>query len=270
MEEQQRSKKRPAEGTFVRSSKPFSGKAPKKINNPTRIAKLSTGKGANFWSWGRRLPGLFRLGAYAGAGMLMSEIMEHKQRYYESYTGDASGRPITELVKSVTSGTGLLLGATSMAGFGPQWALGKGARTTGKLLGGFNPKNIKNIRKDPVRGITTAGLYGATGALGVMAAYPSIIPAVGMGIGATYALGVGMAAYQNRKPLAKGIARMAPGTIAFMGAGAAGYMTSESTNRPYVSEGNFEAVYSDYTSPVQKLNYSTAGIVQALHRNRKM
>ena len=39
---------------------------------------------------------------------------------------------------------------------------------------------------------------------------------------------------------------------------------------PAAAEGNIEEVMYNKTSPVRKLTYSTAGLVQSIHNNRRM
>jgi hypothetical protein len=50
-----------------------------------------------------------------------------------------------------------------------------------------------------------------------------------------------------------------------IGAGAAIGMSVPS---PAAAEGQIESIQYDKQSPIQKLNYSTAGIVQSIHNNR--
>ena len=110
-----------------------------------------------------------------------------------------------------------------------------------------------------IPGLST-GLVAAGGILALQSPY----------MAGTAAVGVSTMLTLGASKKLRGIIRNNPGKIA---AGAATVVTGAAigVNRPLYpsAEGNIESVVEDKQSPISKLNYSTAGLVQSIHNNRR-
>jgi hypothetical protein len=118
--------------------------------------------------------------------------------------------------------------------------------------------------------------YGAATAIATSAAsgvigdpIGSLVTGVGVVLGAKtlftpiktgkQLLGAGKFVVKNIAPIGAGVATIATG--AAIGA---------NIPAPAAAEGTIEEAVYNKSSPIQKLNYSTAGLVQAIHNNRRM
>lgn len=226
-----------------------------RISNIGKARKIISDR-KNFFSLRRRGPGLIGAATYGIGSFIASAILGNKQDQYEAYSGDTSGREVTNLVQSSLKVGGVLAGGASLFGFGPIGMMGKAADTAGAVGRGFmnlSPAG-KALALAPIG--AAAGIYN----------YPKTSLGI---IGGMYAVGSAGLAVSYRKELMRGIGKIAPGTTAFLGAGALGAYVGGEIQEPFVGEGNYEALYSNSASPVQKMNFSTAGLVQALHRGQR-
>lgn len=180
-----------------------------------------------------------KAGAFVGAGYLGSALIGSKAEEARAYYGEA------EAQARFGSHFDNMAGASKFAGY---------------AFGGLSLINSKAPMKaailGPVAGAMIAGIgYTALGnPIGTAAT-----------IGAT-AIAAPFMVKGSREFLKKVAKPVAIGT-GFIAAGAAIGLT----RRPYAAaEGNVTSVEYDRESTVNRLNYNTAGIVQALHKNRRM
>jgi hypothetical protein len=122
-------------------------------------------------------------------------------------------------------------------------------------------KRIKDRKPMQIAGFNL-NVFGkgtaATALLGTGAAYIASHP-VGVAASATTFLAV-----RNASFIKKHITPIAAAGVA-IGTGAA---IGTNMPAPAAAEGQIESIQYDRQSPIQKLNYSTAGIVQSIHNNR--
>lgn len=193
-----------------------------------------------------------------GGAQVTSFALGRQQQEYQAYTGDESLAGISDSVRTGIRAGGYL-GAAS-AYLLPMAA--KGLRGPDGKMGMLGKGIGASLATGAVGMGIGAGLYA-----GGLGSY--ILP--GMAIGAAAGVGsvAGLAAIKFRGALGSGLMKNAPGLTAFAGGAAMGGYFGSNVPIRKVGEGNITSV----TTPSQanrRLNYSTAGLVQALHRNRRM
>ena len=188
-------------------------------------------------------------GGYIGAGYAGSALLQNRAELARSYYGDKEYDSRFKGYHEYASGASKLLGYVA----GGLTMLGQ-EPISGTLKGAANlvsPKKFKGTLA--ARGLLGAGVF-AMGA-SAMVNYP----------GATIASTAIPTAYAARKLLfaTKGMTATIAGGMA---AGAAFSM-----NRPMypAAEGNITDVQYNRSSVVSRMNFSTAGLTQALYNNRK-
>lgn len=195
-------------------------------------------------SIGKVLRGATRGGTVLGAAYAGSEVLQAKAGQMRAYVGEAEYnekyKTGTATTQGILKGAGYIFGGSAaFLGFGKTAKYTAGAAGAGAALftaGSFFHHTISG----PVGGGQNL-LFGAAtaGALGALAT-----------------------------PLGRKIAS----NKYFVGGSAAtlagGYLGSQTTMYP-AAEGNITSVTSS-SSPSRRMNFSTAGLTTALHRNRKL
>ena len=130
-----------------------------------------------------------------------------------------------------------------------------------KALAAMGPSQFSSVRKAIKYGSIATGI-GATMEPVIDNPLGSFLTGVGITVGAAAALRP-MTALKFVRSAAVPVG-VAAATIA------TGAAIGGSIPAPAAAEGNIEEVMYNKTSPVRKLNYSTAGLVQSIHNNRRM
>lgn len=207
--------------------------------------------------------------------------------YFNSALSFLGVDPITRLIK--TPSDLMRLGPNQILnkiGFTKKLSTSKKIRLYGGPLSPYSPNTIKagtNVsnfkvlhnQKRPgidskalIRlGISTVGTAVPIGALLAEHQYGGVIAGTTVALGGAAALGgvIGLGGFAGM------VAKMGFGNSVTAGATAFGVgavLGLESRVSP-AAEGNITSVSSSSQSAVSKMNFSTAGLVQALHRNRK-
>lgn len=133
--------------------------------------------------------------------------------------------------------------------------------TSSKALKAMGPSQFSSVGKAIKYGSIATGI-GATMEPVIDNPLGSFLTGVGITVGAAAALRP-MTALKFVRSAAVPVG-VAAATIA------TGAALGGSIPAPAAAEGNIEEVMYNKTSPVRKLNYSTAGLVQSIHNNRRM
>jgi hypothetical protein len=145
-------------------------------------------------------------------------------------------------------------------------------------------KSVANVDRQLIKNGRVFGIYGGSTAItavgaGVVAGalYPETAGGFALGLAGTSILGakairLGMGAKVKDviNPVPKFVTKYPLQTLATSATLATGAALGMSTTPAASAEGNIEEVTYGRESTIRKLNYSTAGLVQSIHNNRRM
>lgn len=157
-----------------------------------------------------------------------------------------------------------------------QAPLGPLEETNIRFAGGIGmgyPKGLANKGMSLIAGLgRLSAWHGMITGAGVLSGLPEGLPFLEilggtLAVGAMSAVGVGGVAVARSAEFSK-LAGFAASTTVAGGAAYLGYRVGSRSNSP-AAEGNITS-FEHGTSPVSRMNFSTAGLVQALHNNRRV
>lgn len=227
--------------------------------------------------------------AYLGAGMGAAAYIEHaaniKKNYYGQERYDSYYGSGAETLAGGAKMLGAWYGLGALFGRDPisrginsfkyrKAQLASTSFDVGTLS--FRPKasrysssDIKNLSQKPRLGPRHLALYGAA-AMGGGTVSPEVMGGtlIGAGVLSGGAI-VGAMGYGGTKLLgARGMLHAGVGAGIIGGAGALGYSVATRNNNP-AAEGSITSFDRYNSSGVRRMNFSTAGLVQALHNNNR-
>lgn len=201
------------------------------------------------------------LGTYFGAMGLFDRDPISRIRNHASYAF-GSGRRLRNRIKR---------GSITRPSLSIQKGPLKGQKLYNASYGGPSSERMKaayeKIRVAPRIGIGQAAMYSSLLGSGIMPNYGIVGAGVGAvaGVGSAALLGIG--AYKAGKLLLGGGVDVGPNAIAMGIGGGIGY-TVGSRNNNSMAEGTITD-FMDTGSPVRNMNFSTAGLTLALHKNNR-
>tara|TARA_R110002074_G_scaffold402324_1_gene607016 strand:+ start:50034 stop:50861 length:828 start_codon:yes stop_codon:yes gene_type:complete len=243
-----------------------------------------------------------RAAGYLGAGYGTSAYIDHKveekknyygEKRFNTYFGEGAGSALSGTAKMA----GMWYGGWAMLGRDPlarglntlKYNKARAASTNwGDLIthpfskprskaSHFSNDFIKNLKNTPRLTARHAVLYGSMaiggGAASSAVAENASAQMSALAIGATAgAVGGGLAllgGWGARKMMGRaGFMHAATGAGIIGAAGAGGFAAAQANNNP-IAEGSITDFSRANSSGVSRMNYSTAGLVQALHNNNR-